>query len=113
MRHAAPELATQKLLDELHRIRPFDTAFHRTIPAGGRQAASDSAPLRRKRSSALRIPRFVPRVSDGRTRSCGRREGGPRTRDSGSPWRWGQPGGGAVGQLDPSGHWKAPSWWAV
>jgi len=96
MKHTAPELVTQELLDELHRLQPydpehlpreielnrgvppasseiapvacFDTAFHRTMPRVARML-----PIPRRfdaRNSALRFPRFVLCLSNGGTRGA-------------------------------------------
>ena len=98
MQHTEPELVTPELLEELHRISPydpehlpreielieafrqrhpklpqvacFDTAFHRTMP---RVAKLLPIPRRydAKGVATLRFPRFVLCLSDGRTRAPG------------------------------------------
>jgi len=91
---AKPLRITAEMVEELHRLSPFDpehlpeeillteafhhrfpdlpqvacfdTAFHHDLPRVG-PAAADPAPVRGTGRAALRVPRIVVCVSDGRT----------------------------------------------
>ena len=82
---------------ELPQVACFDTAFHHDLPRVA-QVVADSAPLRSKGRSAVRISRVVVCVPHGGADALGRTGGGTRPGHPCPPRQWRESGGGLDGK---------------